>query len=316
MQAAVPNKTSYCHAPGDPQLASCGRRTGRTGIPPVVTAQASYSANDPRKLTNVANIANIPVGALVEGKGVGREIYVRGEYRRAADHAERAAVRCERHAELHLHPIQVHAGFQRFQPAKPVLDERYRISVQQVLQRHPAGPVGPDLSSAGLFHQSAQGSRDHLDRKRVPGHADRPLSVPVGGGLLDVPDRMSIAINTNANDVKMRNNRATRFRILRVLGGAQRSCSATTSSRATTIPTACVRRGSSVCGPTPTRRSPATTSTTASSNGPTNVIRRRISASGFRSGAEHHRQHLSCCSATWRRGSALSWSSPMEPGIS
>ncbi len=43
----------------------------------VVTSSASYSASDPNVLTGVANIASIPVGALVEGAGVGLEIYVR-----------------------------------------------------------------------------------------------------------------------------------------------------------------------------------------------------------------------------------------------
>lgn len=42
-----------------------------------VSATATYSTADPAKLTGVANIASIPVGARVTGTGVGREIYVR-----------------------------------------------------------------------------------------------------------------------------------------------------------------------------------------------------------------------------------------------
>ncbi|KAF0675294.1 glycosyl hydrolase family 28-related protein [Profundibacterium mesophilum] len=41
-----------------------------------VTSQASYSSANPRSLANVANIANIEVGSHVEGRGVGREVYV------------------------------------------------------------------------------------------------------------------------------------------------------------------------------------------------------------------------------------------------
>jgi len=41
-----------------------------------VTSQASYAASDDNRLTNVANIASIPVGSLVQGNGVGREVYV------------------------------------------------------------------------------------------------------------------------------------------------------------------------------------------------------------------------------------------------
>jgi hypothetical protein len=42
----------------------------------VVTSTASYNPNNPKKLTSVANIANIEVGARVSGNGVGREVYV------------------------------------------------------------------------------------------------------------------------------------------------------------------------------------------------------------------------------------------------
>lgn len=37
---------------------------------------------------------------------------------------------------------------------------------------------------------------------------------------LDVPDRTTVAINVNANDPKLRNNRATRFKHFALLGGA------------------------------------------------------------------------------------------------
>ena len=41
-----------------------------------VTSQAGYDAGQPDTLTNVSNVANIAVGSLVEGAGVGREVYV------------------------------------------------------------------------------------------------------------------------------------------------------------------------------------------------------------------------------------------------
>ena len=75
MQAAVGNKTSFET-----------RRAIRNGqIQPIdgsnwdsniVVAQATYSASNSIKLTNVANISAIAVGSLVTGNGVGREIYV------------------------------------------------------------------------------------------------------------------------------------------------------------------------------------------------------------------------------------------------
>ncbi|WP_099827213.1 glycosyl hydrolase family 28-related protein [Oceaniglobus indicus] len=46
---------------------------------PAVTSNAQYRVNDSKRLTNVANVANIEVGSLVTGNGVGREVYVRSK---------------------------------------------------------------------------------------------------------------------------------------------------------------------------------------------------------------------------------------------
>jgi hypothetical protein len=40
------------------------------------TSQATYDPASRYELKNVVNVANIPVGALIEGNGVGREVYV------------------------------------------------------------------------------------------------------------------------------------------------------------------------------------------------------------------------------------------------
>ncbi|MGR3475531.1 MAG: glycosyl hydrolase family 28-related protein, partial [Sulfitobacter sp.] len=78
MQAAVPDKTSYAtrRVIRNGQLEASSSSNWDTVV---VTSQARYAASDSRKLTNVTNIANVPVGALVEGTGVGREIYVRSK---------------------------------------------------------------------------------------------------------------------------------------------------------------------------------------------------------------------------------------------
>jgi hypothetical protein len=78
MPAAVPNKTSYAT-----------RRVIRNGQfnavsssvwdTEVVTSLATYDPSDHKKLNNVVDIANVAVGALVEGNGVGREVYVRSK---------------------------------------------------------------------------------------------------------------------------------------------------------------------------------------------------------------------------------------------
>ncbi|PON09951.1 hypothetical protein C2W62_52710, partial [Candidatus Entotheonella serta] len=42
-----------------------------------VSSVSTYTPSNPYKLTDVANVANIPVGARVSGAGIPREIYVR-----------------------------------------------------------------------------------------------------------------------------------------------------------------------------------------------------------------------------------------------
>ena len=41
-----------------------------------VTSIGTYTVAQPTRLTSVANLANIPVGARISGTGVGREVYV------------------------------------------------------------------------------------------------------------------------------------------------------------------------------------------------------------------------------------------------
>ena len=45
--------------------------------PVMVTSQGSYSTLDKTHLSNVTNVANVQIGSLVAGIGVGREVYVR-----------------------------------------------------------------------------------------------------------------------------------------------------------------------------------------------------------------------------------------------
>ena len=75
MQAAVPNRDQFNtrRVIRNGQIEAVGDNWDTI----VVTSQATYSTSNTRTLSNVTNAANIQVGSLVEGNGVGREIYVR-----------------------------------------------------------------------------------------------------------------------------------------------------------------------------------------------------------------------------------------------
>lgn len=219
MQAAVPNRTSYST-----------RRVIRNGQFDVkdstawdtqtFTSTATYDPADPYRLTNVANVANIPVGALVQGSGVGREIYVRSKNEGAGEITLNA-------------PIHDAAGTQTY----TFVDFKYLLDFSgfSALQKFGMEDIEFQCNGRSSGIRLAPGGNTFvLKNCFVSRPKDRGItSIGVGcqGMLidgcqflsseeaLDVPDRSSIALNANANDVKLRHNRAVRFHHFAVLGG-------------------------------------------------------------------------------------------------
>lgn len=219
LQAAVPNRTEFAQ-----------RRHIRNGQfycqessawdPDVFTSAGRYATSDPLHLTNVSNVANIPIGSLISGNGVGREVYVR---------AKNVATQ-----EITLSlPLYDAVGTQNytFTRFKYVLDfsafdklSKFSMSDIEFLCNGRAN--GILLAASGLIFQV----RDCYFTS--PKH--RAITSPGGGcqGMLidrcqflsndtgtRVQDRISIAMNANSNDVKIRNNRITQFRHFAILAG-------------------------------------------------------------------------------------------------
>ncbi|MDG4647964.1 glycosyl hydrolase family 28-related protein [Roseibacterium sp. SDUM158017] len=221
VQAVVGNKNTYAN-----------RRVIRNGqlsadesagwADEVHTRTASWSSGAPLELSNVANAASIPVGALVTGaQGVGREVYV------SAVNAAQGRVTLS--APLWGAPAQQDYGFTRF---RYLLDfsgflnlQRFVVSDIEFLC---AGRCsGLMLPVDGLVFQV----RDCF----FTAPKDRGITSPGEGcqGMqidrcqflsneqtLRVQDRASIAFNANASDVKVRDNRAVKFLHFGILGGA------------------------------------------------------------------------------------------------
>ncbi|RMD47772.1 MAG: right-handed parallel beta-helix repeat-containing protein [Alphaproteobacteria bacterium] len=185
-----------------------------------VTATANWSAADPRRLTGIANAAQIPVGARVSGAGVGREVYVN-----AVDAAAGAVT-----LSLPLSGAPASQSYS-FTRDRYLLDfsgfttlSRFVIDdVEFLCQGRASGVM---LPRGGLIF--------HLRDCFFTAPRDRAVtSIGTGcqGMLIDrcqflsneqalpAQDRTTIAINANANDVKLRDNRAVRFRHFAVLAG-------------------------------------------------------------------------------------------------
>ncbi|MFP4326714.1 MAG: glycosyl hydrolase family 28-related protein [Paracoccaceae bacterium] len=220
MAAAVPNRDSYAQR----RIIRNGQffaEDGPAWETETVTSQATYSPADPRRLTGVQNVANVPVGALVEGAGVGREVYVRGRNVAAQ--------------EITLsEPLYDAAGSQvfTFRRFRYLLDfggfdrlDKFSMSdiefqCNGICSGVMLAPTGVGFSLRDCFFTRP------MDRGITSiGEGCQGMLVDRCQFLTDeaqVPaqERVSIALNANANDVKLRNNRATQFRHFAILGGA------------------------------------------------------------------------------------------------
>ncbi|WP_299294187.1 glycosyl hydrolase family 28-related protein [uncultured Tateyamaria sp.] len=218
MQAAVPNRDQFNT-----------RRVIRNGQLEaaednwddiVATSQATYSASNARRLTNVTNIANIPVGAYVTGNGVGREIYVRSKNVGAGE--------IELNAPLYDAEGTQNYTFRRFQYLVDLsgFSKLSKFNMSNIEFQCNGKCSGILLAPAGPTFE--------LQECFISRPKDRGIT-SIGGGcqgmLIDrcqflsteesatVDQRTTIALNVNSNDVKLRDCRATQFRHFAILAG-------------------------------------------------------------------------------------------------
>jgi len=221
MQAAVGNRVTYNqrHVIQNGQFSVFPTPAFDTEV---VTSQATYSPESARKeLSGVVNVANVPVGALVEGAGVGREVYV----------TERNVAA----GRLTLsQPLFDAAGTQvfTFRRFKYMLDFSGFQDVSRMVFSEVDFQCGGDCSGVLL---PPQGSANHFRDCFVTRPKDRGITSHGEGdqgmlidrcqflsdeGSLLAGQRKTIALNTNSNDVKLRDNRASFFRHWAVLAGS------------------------------------------------------------------------------------------------
>jgi len=218
LQAAVPNRTSFAtrRVIRNGQLEATTNGDWETSV---ATSQATYSTSDSKALTNVTNIANIEPGSIVEGVGVGRAIYVR-------------SVNVSNKEITLSQPLYDAEGRQNytFRRHKYVLDfsgfsalSKFALDDIEIQCNGVASAVL--LAPSGLtFHV-----RDcHISRPfnhGISSHGTGCQGILIdrcqflsSEDDLEVNERVSIGINTNANDIKIRNNRATRHRHVDIFG--------------------------------------------------------------------------------------------------
>lgn len=186
-----------------------------------VTSIGTYSISQPTRLTDVANVANVPIGARISGTGVGREVYVLSKNLGAGT------------VELSK-PLWAAAGTRTF------TFDRYKYLLDfsgfSSLSRFEISRM--EFDCAGLASGillAKQGTTFRLGDTIIDKPKDRGMtSIGEGCASLSVEqcefrsnefslaaqNRTTIAMNVNANDVKLRNNRVVRFAHFAVISGS------------------------------------------------------------------------------------------------
>ena len=218
VQAAVPNRTSFStrRVIRNGQLEA----QGSSWDTEVNSSLATYAASDPTKLTNVTNVANIPVGSLVEGVGVGREIYVRNK--------NVGANEITLNAPLFDAEGTQNFTFRRF---KYLLDFTGFNSLSKFVMSDVELQCNSKCSGIALAPAGAAFQVQDCFISRPKDRGITSIGSGCQGILVDrcqflsaeealmVDDRVSIALNVNANDAKIRDCRATKFRHFATVAG-------------------------------------------------------------------------------------------------
>ncbi len=221
VQAAVDNKNTFANRRvlRNGQIAAADS-TGWDDD--VWTSSGTWNVSNPSELSNVSNVANIEIGSLVTApQKVGREVYVSGK--------NVAAGKVFLSSPLNVPPQTQTYEFRRF---KYLLDfigfenlQRFVVSnveflcsgrssalmlpinglVFQIQDCFFTGPKDRGITSADSGCQGMQ-----IDRCQFLSNEQAALA----------QNRVTICLNVNRNDPKIRNNRAVRFKHFAVLGGS------------------------------------------------------------------------------------------------
>ncbi|MEL6702409.1 MAG: right-handed parallel beta-helix repeat-containing protein, partial [Pseudomonadota bacterium] len=187
----------------------------------VQTSQATYDPNSRLQLRDVANISNIQVGSLVEGVGVGREIYVQ-------------EVNVAQSRLTLTQPLYDAAGtqiftFKRFKYALDFIGfaDLSQFTLENIELQCNGNASGIMMAQDGVAFQLRD---SYLTKPKDRGITSAGFGCQ--GMMIDrcnwtsneidipVQDRTTIGFNMNANDVKIRDNRIVRFKHFCILGGS------------------------------------------------------------------------------------------------
>ena len=185
-----------------------------------VTSTATYSAGNRFQLTGVSNIANIEVGSYVQGAGVGREIYVTsvnvGAQRLNLSQPLYDAEGTQAYTFTRFRYQLDLSGFSRLDKFE-IEDVEFQCNeLCSGLMLPPTGTV--NVVRDCVFNKPLDRGITSIGEGCQGMLIDNNQFITAQAGLAS-QNRTSIALNTNANDVKIRSNRASQFRHFAVVSG-------------------------------------------------------------------------------------------------
>ena len=185
------------------------------------TSTATYAVANPKRLSAVANVANIEVGSLVSGAGVGREVYV------TAKNVAQGTLTLSQ--PLYGAAASQSYTFKRF---------RYALDFSGFEKLSKFELDGVEINCNGIgsgILLAGDGETFQIRNSTINRPKDRGITSH-GGGCQDlqidgchfnsnemplpIESRTTVAFNINSNDGKIRNNRFQRFRHTGVLFGS------------------------------------------------------------------------------------------------
>ncbi|MGR3757580.1 MAG: glycosyl hydrolase family 28-related protein [Tranquillimonas sp.] len=185
-----------------------------------VASQATYSAADPRTLRDVGNVANIEIGSLVTGTGVGREVYVRARNVAAGtltlSQPLWGAAASQSYTFTRFRYVLDFSGFAKLSKFTLRDIEFQMDGLASGILLAPEGetfhvkdcfltkPRDRGITSIGRGCQDLQVDRCHF----ISAEQSLPATA-----------RVSLGFNVNANDAKIRSNRFQRMGTTMVLAG-------------------------------------------------------------------------------------------------
>ncbi|QBY01209.1 right-handed parallel beta-helix repeat-containing protein [Rhodophyticola sp. CCM32] len=220
VQAVVDNKTSYANR----RLIRNGQISAADSSSwddDVQSSTGTWVVSNPSELSDVADVANIEIGSLVTApQGVGREVYVSGK--------NVAAGKVFLSHSLGVPPQSQTYTFRRF---KYLLDfigfqnlQRFVISNVEFLCSGRSSAVmlpinGLTLQFSDCFFTKPKDRGITSADSGCQGLQVDRCQFLSNEQAIRVQDRVTIAMNVNRNDPKIRDNRAVRFKHFAVLSG-------------------------------------------------------------------------------------------------